>query len=197
MSRRGPLDLYNPYFQLLTADELSNFHVLCEDCQYSIQYIGQQFLYRNTHTVEHHAKPEDFHKAALQRCAICHALWHKLSVSQQARVLSLNCSSDYPKLTSMDMIALPAFEANVAAIRVYFPLTSGNDLEISFDLDGLDHSIHSTDASFVLYPATSLSYFRLLSRRLANIWVHSDGGLSRTASSREFYLVCTIYQPRS
>jgi hypothetical protein len=82
------------------------------------------------------------------------------------------------------MMALPVFEANVgelrkpgpetAAISVFFPTTTGNDLARRIDLDHLDYAIKSTHASFVLYPATSLFAFWPLSGRVANIWAYSD-----------------------
>lgn len=131
----------------------------------------------NAETLNHHDKPENLHKAALQGCVICRALWCKLSISQQTRALSLNCSSDYPNLTSMSMIALPVLDANAdelrksgpetALIDVAFPVTTGNDLARHNDIEGLDHSIHMTNANFVLYPATSSSCF------LATIWTLS------------------------
>ena|SRR5450432_2508037 len=166
--RKKGLFLPNRFFQLLTVEEQSNRRVLCEDCQYNIQYVGYQYFMGDVfdpHHPEfqtHHTKPEDLQKAALQGCAICGALWRKLSVSQQRRVLSLDCSGDYAMLTSITITALPVSKTNgdvlvnggpeTALIDVNFP--SGSGLSTS---DLLDQTILFTQARFILYPTAGLS----------------------------------------
>jgi hypothetical protein len=99
MARRRNLDFpHMTAFMRLDAGEYGDHRVLCEDCQFIIQYTGFQYIgfQYNPQQISphhlwcqsHHLRQDGLQQGALNGCLVCCTLWQKLSVSQQNLLLS-------------------------------------------------------------------------------------------------------------
>lgn len=145
--------LYPPMinFFRLAVGECGDHPILCEDCQFNIQFIGNMYgclssgvdpNYPETNT--HHSTPDGLQKGALEGCRVCGALWRELSVSQQNLLLSLDRSD----------------RNNAWTLIQIFPISFSNlgDPEtalvnVGFNDSMVEHAISRLCAQCILHPA--------------------------------------------
>jgi hypothetical protein len=144
-------------FFRLNVGECGDYPILCEDCQFNIQYIGNAYGLLGSEADPnysesnmHHSRQDGLQKGALEGCRVCGALWRKLSISQQNLLLSLDRSGRNNALTVIQIFPISfsnSGDPETALVGVGFNDSMFNDFMLE------QHAISRLCAQCILHPA--------------------------------------------